>query len=148
MQNIAGFGTRVTLAASQSFPLGFGITKASDDADFIDIPVIQIADATMGLNGDLIIFSKANPIDITLNVIPNSPEDINLKIIFQANRPNLGIALVNDIITITVNYPDGNYLSLINGVLTSGMPGNSVASAGRLKTKPYAFKFESFIDSF
>lgn len=148
MQNISGFGSNVTLVASVSYPLGFNITKAADDADFVDLPVLTIADAAKGLNGDLITFSKANPIDLTLNVIPQSEDDINLGIILQANAPVLGRALVKDIITLNIVYPNGSYAQLLNGVMISGIPGNSIASAGRLKTKPYAFKFESIIWSF
>lgn len=148
MQNISGFGSSVTLVASTSYPLGFTINKAADDADFIELAVLTIADAAKGLNGDLITFSKANPIDLTLNVIPESQDDINLGIIFQANAPVLGRALVQDIITLNIVYPNGSYAQLLNGIMVSGIPGNSVASAGRLKTKPYAFKFESIIWSF
>lgn len=148
MQNISGFGSGVTLLASMTFPLGFTITKGADDADFIDIPVLTIADAAKGINGELLTWSKANPIDLTLNVIPRSQDDINLGIILQANAPVLGKSLVQDILTLNVIYPDGSFVQLLNGVMISGMPGNSVASAGRLKTKPYAFKFESVIWSF
>ena len=44
----------------------------------------------MGLNGDLIGWSKPNPIKITLNVIPQSFSDLNLAVLLEANRVGRG----------------------------------------------------------
>ena len=144
MQNISGFGLQVQLVASVTFPtVGFPITQFADDADPFDLPSLQVADGAMGLNGDLITWAKANPIKITLNVIPGSPEDILLGILLEANRPGLGKSVARDVITMTGIYPDGTFISLINGTITDGLPGNSVASEGRLKSKSYAFSFEN-----
>jgi hypothetical protein len=60
MQNISGFGLSINIIASNSFPIGLLITEFADDSDPFDLPSIQIADKAMGLNGDLIIWSKAN----------------------------------------------------------------------------------------
>ena len=65
--SIAGFGAQVQVKASNTFPSGFVVSQFADDADPFDIPSIQIADKAMGLNGDLVTWSKANPITITIN---------------------------------------------------------------------------------
>lgn len=143
--DISGFGLQVVLIASSTFPTGITITQFADDADPFDLPAIQLADKAMGLNGDLITFSKASPVEITLNVIPNGEDDINLDILAQLNRVGRGKVSARDNITMTAIYPDGRTLTLIAGGIMNAMPGNSVASAGRLKSKPYTFAFENFV---
>ncbi len=145
MYNISGFGFSIYCIASKTFPAGFPITEFADDADPLDVPSLQIADSAMGLNGDLITWSKANPIKITIDVIPSSDDDINLGILLEANRPGKGKTPALDIITMNFIFPEGVFTTLSNGVITDGMPFNSVASAGRLKTKGYQFTFESRI---
>ena len=145
MNDISGFGLRIQIIASNTYPVGFPVTQFADDADPFDVPSIQIADKAMGLNGDLISWAKANPINIVLNVIPNSIDDINLGILLEANRVGRGKIGARDIITMTGIYPNAGFITLTNGIITDGMPGNAVASSGRLKTKVYNFSFENKI---
>jgi hypothetical protein len=147
MSNISGFGLLVTVRASNTFPAGFTVTQFADDADPFDLPSIQIGDKAMGLNGDLVTWSKANPIAITLAVVPGSSDDINLGILFEANRPGRNKFTMRDEITMTAVYPDGRTTTLTGGAITDGMPGNSVASAGRMKSKQYGFAFENKVGS-
>lgn len=143
MTNITGFGAVVTIKASNTFPVGFVITQFADDADPIDILSLQAGDSTMGLNGDLISWSKANPIKASISVVPNSIDDINLSILFEANRVGKGKQGAKDIITLNIVYPFGNFVNLTNGIITDGMPGNSISTEGRLKSKTYSFSFEN-----
>lgn len=143
MNDISAFGLRVQLNASQTFPSGISISQFADDADPFDTPSMQIRDKAMGVNGDLITWSKANPITATLNVVANSDDDKNLGVLFEANRVGKGKQGARDTIGITVIYPDGRTVSFTQGTITDGMPANSAASAGRLKTKAYAFAFEN-----
>lgn len=144
MQNISGFGAIVTVKASNTFPNGFNLTQFADDADPFDIPSLQVADKGMGVNGDLIVWSRANPISITINVIPGSPDDDNLKVLLEANRPGKGHKLAYDVIDIVSVYPvSGRVLKLRSGAITDGVPANGIASSGRQKTKSYQFTFEN-----
>lgn len=143
MNNIGGFGLVINIKASVTFPTGFDVTQFADDADPFDLPSVQIADKSMGLNGDLLIWPKASPILPTLNVIPGSEDDKNLGVLYDANRVGKGKSSAYDVITMTAIYPDGSKKILSNGAITDGMPGDSVASAGRKKSKPYAFAFEN-----
>lgn len=145
MNNISGFGLRVTLVASRTFPAGLNITQFADDSDPIDMPSIQINDNAMGLNGDLVVWNTANPLEVTLNVLPSTADDINLSILLEANRVGRGKISANDNITLTVMYPAGNFVIFSNGVIREGMPSSGVASEGRLKTKTYVFAFENRI---
>lgn len=143
MQDISVFGIRVQVLASETFPSGINITQFADDADPFDTPSMQIRDKAMGVNGDLIAWSKANPIPVTLNVVPNGDDDKNLAVLFEANRVGKGKQGARDVISISVVYPDGKTVSFSQGIITDGMPANSATSAGRLKSKSYAFAFEN-----
>lgn len=140
--DVSGFGVRVRLVASVTFPAGITLSQFADDADPFDLPSIQVADKAMGVNGDLVTWSKANPILATLNLIPNSEDDRNMAVLLEANRVGRGKFSARDVITLTGIYPDGRSVTLSNGAITDGMPGQSIASAGRFKSKSYAFAFE------
>jgi uncharacterized protein YijF (DUF1287 family) len=101
----------------------------------------------MGLNGDMVTWSTAQPLVITLNVIPNSDDDKNLYVLAEANRVAKGKTSAHDKITIAFTYPSGEVRTLSNGVITDAMLGNGVASAGRMKSKPYVFKFENQVSA-
>ncbi|OJW21169.1 MAG: hypothetical protein BGO49_24455 [Planctomycetales bacterium 71-10] len=144
-QDISGFGLVVNVIASSTFPAGFVVTQFADDSDPFDIPSVQIADKAMGVNGDLVVWSRAVPIDVSISVIPGSPDDANLGILAQANRPGRGKAPALDSITLTGIYPDGTQITLQSGRLTNAPFGKSVASAGRMKSKTYTFTFQNSI---
>lgn len=143
MNNVSGFSTVVNIIADVTFPVGFPVTQFADDADPLDFASVRIGDTAMGVNGDLISWSRAATLPMVLNVIPGSPDDVNLQILADANRVGQGKNSSNDVITATVVYPDGSVKILNNGKITDGQFGKSVASSGRLKTKSYAFSFES-----
>jgi tail fiber protein gp32 len=145
--DVSGFGSQVQVKASNTYPQGFVISQFADDADPFDIPSMQIADKAMGLNGDLIVWSKANPLMITINVVPNSEDDVNLSVLLEANRVGKGKTPARDEITIVAAYPNEGTLTLTGGIITDGAPGNSIASAGRLKSKAYQFAFENKTDT-
>lgn len=141
--DIGGFGAELTIFASTTFPNGLTITEFADDADPVDAPSIQIRDKAMGLNGRLITWGKATPIGLTINVIPNSDDDINLNLLFDANRVGRGKNRVDDTIDATLIYPDGAAKNFQAGAPTDYVPTNSIASSARMKSKPYVFAFES-----
>jgi len=145
MQNISGFGLSINIVASKTFPVGLYIDQFADDTDPTDLTNLQIADKAMGLNGDLIIWSKPNPIIINVSVIPGSFADINLAILLEANRVGRGKIGARDVLIMNVNYPAGNFIILQNGAITDGPVASSVASSARLKSKTYSFCFENRI---
>lgn len=141
--DISAFGIRVRLIASVTFPVGIDVTQFADDGDSLDVPQQQIADKAMGVNGDLITWSKANPLNLTLNIIPNSDDDRNMAVLLEANRVARGKLGSRDVITLVALYPDGTSQTWSQGRITDGIPGNALASSGRMKTKPYAMTFEN-----
>jgi len=147
MQDISGFGLRVILRASNTFPMGVTLTQFADDADSLDAPSQQIADKAMGLNGDMVTWGKPNPIGLTLNVIPDTEDDRALSVLFEANRIGRGKQSARDVITLVAIYPGGRTVTYTPGKITDGIAGRPVASSGRMKTKPYTFAFENRIGS-
>lgn len=143
MSDISGFGLVINIKASKTFPAGFLVTQLADDADPFDSPSIQIADKAMGVNGDLLTWSKPSPIGITLAVVPGSEDDRNLSILLEANRVGKGKTSARDVITMVAVYPDERTVTLTPGAITDGPPLDSLASAGRLKSKVYMFTFEN-----
>lgn len=145
MEDISAYGFRVNIVATKTFPFGVILSQFADDSDPFDIPSIQIADKAMGINGDLITWSKATPISITLNMVPNSTEDNLMSILLEANRVGRGKISARDVITLTGIYPSGRIIVMSPGIITDGIPGTAMASSGRMKSKPYSFTFENKI---
>jgi len=142
-ENISGFNTEIDLISSVTYPNGINLTQFPEDTDAIDSPSIQIANARMGLNGDLIVNSVANPIEASISLIANSDDDFLLGRLFEANRAARGKNVAYDLIDLTLYLPNGDTTTLINGVITDGMPMNSITVDSGLKTKTYTFKFEN-----
>lgn len=141
--DISGFGLKVIIVADKTYPFGYPVTQFADDSDPLDMSSIQIADKAMGLNGDLLFWAKANPLPMVLNVIPGSEDDVALGILAENNRVGQGKNTARDVITATIIYPDLTQQTLSLGGITDSPFGKSVASAGRLKTKTYAFAFQN-----
>lgn len=149
IQNISGFGLQIQVVASTTFPnQGFTITQFADDADPLDIPELRIAESAMGLNGTMIVWQRPEPVEIAINVVPDSPDDQNLAQLFFANRIAEGKRSANDIITMTGVYPavapatTGAIITLSEGILVAGNPGTGVQASARKKTKLYRFRFK------
>lgn len=142
MYDVSATGLSLTIRASVTFPQGFTFTEFADDADGWDAPAIDIATVAMNLNGDMVVYSSPVPLVRTINAIPGSPGQRNLALIYEANRVARGKRPARDIITVIANYPDGSTETLSTGKMTNGMPGKSVASAGRVKTNAYSIAFQ------
>lgn len=146
MQDVSGTGIEVTIIALPTFPQGIKATAFADDADPLDSPELQIAEWGMGVNGDLVIWRAPKPLEVTLNIIPNTDEDVNLGILFDANRVAKNKLSVKDLVTMIVKYPDGTVKTLSNGAIVQAMPLNGIASNAKIKSKPYKFVFENKIN--
>jgi hypothetical protein len=147
-QDISGFGTVVNLIASNTFPAGIMITELADDSDPLDFAAVQIADKAMGANGDLLVWAKANPLPMVINVVAGSNDDVNLTILANNNRVAQGKTSSADVIYATVIYPDGSVSTRVQGRITDAMFGKSIAGTSfRLKTKSFTFCFQDGTDS-
>lgn len=143
MENISGFGLKIVITASTTFPAGIPVTQFADDVDPLDIPQLTIAETGSGLNGDMVGWSRAVPIDVNIGVVPNGEDDQNLAILFESNRVAKGKRGSRDLITLTAVYPDGRVKVFQRGMCIASQVANAVASAGRYKSRTYSFRFEN-----
>jgi len=147
MLNISGFGLKAQVVASKTFPNGFAVSAFADDADPLDSPDFTAADTAMGLNGDMVVWSRPQGIEVVLSVIPTSDDDTNLDVLLNANRIAKGKNSARDEVGIIFTYPSGMVVTMNPGVIVVGAALPSVASAGRLKTRAYHFRFEQVTKS-
>jgi hypothetical protein len=142
--DISGVNSTLRLVFSQTFPAGFTVSEWANDADAIDINVKDIAEGGMGAGGDAVYWAVPKLVEVTINVIPDSPSDIYLMIAAQANTAVKGKLLAKDVVTGTyVNQNDGKIVTFNSGRLTKAAPANSVGQDSKLKSKQYMFLFES-----
>lgn len=144
MFNISGFGLTVSIIASNTFPVGVLLTNFSDDQDAITFTDMEIAQAEVGLNGDLITWTKGASVKMALSVIPDSPSDLQLATLLAANRVSRNKISARDTMQMAVIQGNNNTGAFVNGVIVSGPPFNGVQSSSRMKTKTYNFVFETY----
>jgi len=143
MEDISGFGLQVLVIGSVTYPSGIVVTQFADDADPFDIPPLKLMDTGMGLNGDMVAWSTATPLEVVLNVIPGSENDDDLSHLAEANRVGKGKNSARDVISLVAVYPDGKTRTLKNGKLVMAALGKSISSAHRTKSKAFTFRFEN-----
>lgn len=144
MENISGFGTKVTIVAIQSFPQGFSLSKFADDKDPVAIDDIEPIGYQMLYDGGLFAFDKAVPVTVSVSVIPNTDDDINLKILLQTKKGGFRYLPIEDLVSMIISYPNGGTAILTNGTIISGPPADSITQAGRRQSNTYKFAFATF----
>jgi len=140
-QDISVFGLSLNLVASTTFPNGITIESFADNADPLDSPDLAIAEMALGPNGDSVTWSRPALIEISINVIPQSPDDINLQALVDANRVAKGKSSARDQITHVWTYPNGMTVTASDGKVAVGPVIQSGTSEGRAKSKRYSFRF-------
>ena len=146
MADISYTGAIITISASKTTGnLPIPLLAIPKDTDPFDIGDIDVGDAEIGNNGDMIYWQTANPVDITLALIPATPEHELLALILQLNRVEKGRLSVKDKITMTRTLPNGEVVVLSQGRILSGSVAPALTSSGRLKTPTYKFRFAKVV---
>lgn len=143
MINISGFGASVYIVSTEAFPFGFSVTQFADDADPLIIEPLEAKAFEMLLDGSLYAYQKANPVKVTVNVIPGTEDDINLKQLVTANKGLPSFLPLPETVIMTLTYPSNGTTILSNGTILSGPVADSIHSGGRMKGNPYTFAFGS-----
>ncbi len=140
--NITGNGLRVLIAFSKTFPSGITIEDFPADSDPLDLGELEIGEAKMGLNGTPILFSKADPFETSISLLPTTEEAAALTQAALANRIGSKLRpLAKDIITMTVIYPDGSTRIASNGWMTKASVGPNVKGEGKMEDQKFTFQF-------
>lgn len=142
MADISYTGTKIVLTASTTGSgKGFILTAFPKDVDPMEISDVEICDAEMGVNGDIVSWQVASPIDVNLAVIPNTADHEFLSLILANNRTEKDSIHKQDVITLLRKLPNGETTTLWNGRMLSGSATTSLTSSGRIKTVTYKFRF-------
>lgn len=139
--DVTGNNTSIHITASITFPLGFDVEVKASDADALDFPDLDTAQAEMTPNGTMVVWRPPVPTQVTIPATPNTEEAKNLEILFNANRSGANKLAASDNITMVITYPDGSKIKLLDGVTMGFTPGKGIAQDGRLKTKSFRFNF-------
>lgn len=146
MADISHTGTVVSISASNTTG-GVPVTLTSfpKDVDPVDIPDIDIADAEVGTNGDLVSWSIASHIDVTLSIIPATLDHEFLAMLHAQNRVEKFKRSAGDKITLSRVCPNGEMVVLYGGRMITGTGAASFQSSGRIKTATYKFRFAKMV---
>ncbi|WVW37736.1 putative structural tail fiber protein [Aeromonas phage Gekk3-15] len=141
ISDVSGFGLKCAILSTATFPYGFSISKFPDDVDPIVISELTVRKLQMLLDGKMLSYQTANPVEVAISVIPGSPDDINLGIILSASQVKDQLIPLPDTVIMTITYPDGSTSVLADGTMLSGPAAKSVMASGRMKTSTYKFAF-------
>ena len=144
MIDISTLGAGITIISLTSFPMGFQLSCFADDTDSLVIEQTEVSGFEKLYDGTIFGYDKTSPVLLAVSVIPNSEDDINLKILLQKRKSNSNYIALLDTITMVVSYGDGGRVVLSGGVILSGSLADSMQSAGRKKSNTYNFAFGSF----
>lgn len=144
MQNISGFGTKLTVVATVSFPVGFTVTEFADDKDPLKIEEVELTGHELLIDGSLFTFDKATAVKVAVSVIPGSDDDINLKILLQARKGSQSFIPLPDVTSIVISYGNGGLVGFSEGAIASGPLADSISDGGRLVGNTYTFIFGTF----
>ncbi|QRE00387.1 hypothetical protein [Burkholderia phage BCSR52] len=144
MIDISGFGASITIAALQSFPMGFTLKQLADDQDPLTFEEVETTGYEALYDGSFFFFDKASLIKVRMSVIAGSDDDMNLKILLQSRKGSSSIIPLPDSTTMTVGYPNGGRVILTNGSILSGPFADSISQEARKKGNVYTFGFGAF----
>lgn len=143
MPDISAMGIKATIVALPSYPVGFTLTEFADDGDSINVPDMTIMQSGMGVNGDLVVWRTAVPCEIEVNLIPGTEDCKNMENLFKLNLTQKNKVASKDVLTMTINHPDGKIDVLTHGYIIAGKPIQDYSSNGRAKTRTFRMVFEN-----
>jgi hypothetical protein len=144
MIDISTLGAGITIISLTSFPMGFRLSAFADDMDSLVIEPTEVSGFEKLYDGTIFGYDKTSPVLLAVGVIPNSDDDVNMKILLQKRKSNPTYIALLDTITMVVSYGDGGRVILSSGVILSGSIADSMQSSGRRKGNVYNFAFGSF----
>lgn len=132
------------------------ITEFSDEGTPIDIPALEVAAGSMNLNGNLVTWTKPNPINVSFTLIPGSDSDNNLRSFLSAvsiggKGASVGEAYITSMVLTVPAYTNGSTnnkndktFTFTNGRLISGQPAIGSNNDGKSSPSTWTFMFEGF----
>jgi hypothetical protein len=144
MIDISSFGSSVAIISTQSFPMGFSLTQFADDEDPLTVEEVEVSGYEKLYDGNIFIFDKTSPILMSVAVMPNTDDDINMKILMQMRKSSPQLLPLPDTVSAVITYGDGGRVILSNGGVLTGSLADSLSKDGRKKGNLYHFVFGTF----
>lgn len=144
--DVSAMGIKATIRAVPSYPAGITVTKFADDGDSLNVPDMTIMSHAMGVNGDMIVWRTATPCRIEMNLIPGTDECQNVENLFKLNMTQKNKISSKDVITLSIEHPDGRVDVLTGGIIETGKPIQDYSSNGRAKSRTFGFTFENNVN--
>lgn len=144
--DVSAMGIKATLIAAPSYPVGITMTQFADDGDSLSVPDMTIMQSGMGVNGDLVVWRTAVPCEIDVNLIPGTDECLAMENLFKLNMTQKNKVSSKDVLTLTIEHPDGKIDILTNGYIIGGKPVQDYSSNGRAKTRTFRMVFENNVN--
>ena len=144
--DISAMGIKATILAVPSYPVGITLTQFADDGDSLNIPDMTIMQSGMGVNGDMVVWRTAVPCEVDINLIPGTDECLAMENLFKLNMTQKNKVSSKDVLTMTINHPNGKIDILTNGYIIGGKPVQDYSSNGRAKTRTFRLVFENNVN--
>lgn len=144
--DVSAMGIKATIIAVPSYPVGFTLSQFADDGDSLNIPDLTIMQSGMGVNGDLVVWRVATPVTLEVNLIPGTDDCKNMENLFNLNMTQKNKISSKDLITMTVQQPDGKLVVYTNGYIVGGKPSQDYSGNGRAKTRTFRMVFENKVN--
>lgn len=144
--DISAMGIKATILAVPSYPVGITLTQFADDGDSLNIPDMTIMQSGMGVNGDMVVWRTAVPCEVDINLIPGTGECLAMENLFKLNMTQKNKVSSKDVLTMTINHPNGKIDILTNGYIIGGKPVQDYSSNGRAKTRTFRLVFENNVN--
>lgn len=144
--DVSAMGIKATIVALPSYPTGFTLTQFADDGDSLNVPDMTIMQSGMGVNGDLVVWRVATPVEVDVNLIPGTDDVKNMENLFKLNMTQKNKVASKDLLTMTIEQPDGKIVVLTNGYIVAGKPVQDYSSNGRAKTRTFRMMFENQVN--
>lgn len=144
--DISAMGIKATLIAAPSYPVGITMTQFADDGDSLNIPDLTIMQSGMGVNGDMVVWRTAVPCEVDVNLIPGTEECLAMENLFKLNMTQKNKVSSKDVLTLTINHPNGKIDILTHGYIVGGKPVQDYSANGRAKTRTFRMVFENNVN--
>lgn len=144
--DVSAMGVSATITAIPSYPVGHTITQFADDGDSLAVADMTIMQSGMGVNGDLVVWRVPVPTQITMNLIPGTDDCKFMENLFKLNITQKNKSSSKDLITMTINHPNGNITVMTNGYIVAGKPTQDYQANGRARTRSFTLVFENSIN--
>lgn len=115
------------------------ITDFMDDANPIEISPIRVTEPEISCNGTMFRCARANPIVVSITVIPTSESDRTLRELFVGGFYQF-YEYTSKSISLSISLGE-NFYEFRNGFILSGPYGISASADGKMRGNTYTFAF-------